>query len=196
MDCGISHQTKPVRKPAQSHRHSRENHFRDPVQFQRKSEDVSIDTDPGSRDELLQCRRQSKQRRVPLARQVIQASIWVLVPLSLPRNHAMATPQIRTNPEIITFPYVTEPLTISTRHDISSTHGSVTIEKLAHPDRQSRSQDATNRKKEKTLCLFFIFFFSSAFILVPPRGTCQRVGCHFLQWHNVGGWGCGVLGWR
>ncbi len=130
---------------------------------------MSIDTDPDFRHELLQCRHQSKQRRVPLTRQVIQASVWVSVPLSLPRNHAMATPQIRTNPEIITFTYVTEPLTISTRHGISSTHGSVTIWKVAHPDRQSRSQDATNKKREKTLRLFFIFFFSSAFILVPPR---------------------------
>ena len=141
---------------------------------------MSIDTDPGSRDKLLQCRRQPTQRRVPLAKQVIQASVWVSVPLSLPRNHAMATPQIRTNPEIITFTYVTEPLTISTRHGISSTHGSVTIWKVAHPDRQSRSQDATNKKREKTLRLFFYFLFSSAFILVPPRGTCQGVGCHFF----------------
>lgn len=137
---------------------------------------MSIDTDPGSHDELLQCRHQSTQRRVPLARQVIQASVWVSVPLSLPRNHAMATPQIQTNPEIITFPYVTEPLTISTRHGISSTHGSVTIWKVAHPDRQSRSQDATNRKREKTLRLFFYFLFSSAFILVPPAGLVKGLG--------------------
>ena len=88
----------------------------------------------------------------------------------------MATPQIRTNPEIITFTYVTEPLTISTRHGISSTHGSVTIWKVAHPDRQSRSQDATNRKKEKTLRLFFYFLFSSAFILVPPAGLVKGLG--------------------
>ena len=138
---------------------------------------MSIDTNPGFRHDLLQCRHQSKQRRVPLTRKVIQASVWVSVPLSLPRNHAMATPQIRTNPETITFPYVTEPLTISTRHGISSTHGSVTIWKVAHPDRQSRSQDATNRKKEKTLRLFFIFFFF-CFYSSPPRGTCQGVGCH------------------
>ena len=88
----------------------------------------------------------------------------------------MATPQIRTNPETITFPYVTEPLTISTRHGISSTHGSVTIWKVAHPDRQSRPQDATNRKREKTLRLFFIFFFFSAFILVPPAGLVKGLG--------------------
>ena len=141
---------------------------------------MSIDTDPGSRHELLQCRHQSKQRRVPLARQVNQASIWVSVPLSLPRNHAMATPQIRTNPEIITFDYVSKPLTISTRHGISSTHGSVTIWKVAHPDRQSRSQDATNKKREKTLRLFFYFLFFFCFYSSPPRGTCQGVGCHFF----------------
>ena len=163
MDCGISPQTKPVHRLAQSHQHSHENHFRDPVQFRRKSENVSIDTDPDSRDELLQCRHQSTQRRVPLERQVIQASVWVSVPLSLPRNHAMTTPQIRRKPLTDQNSLCNNPLTISTGHGISSTHGSVTIWKVAHPDRQSRSQDATNKKREKTLRLFFIFFFSPAF---------------------------------
>ena len=180
MDCGISPQTKPVRNVAHSHGKSYENQSVDPVRFWRNSEDVSIDTDPGFRHELLQCRHQSKQRRVPLTRQVIQASVWVSVPLSLPRNHAMATPQIRRKPLTDQNSLCNNPLTISTRHGISSTHGSVTIWKVAHPDRQSRSQDATNRKKEKTLRLFFIFFFFSAFSLVPPRGTCQGVGCHFF----------------
>ena len=176
----ISPQTKPVRRLAQSHRHSRENQFRDPVQFRRKSENVSIDTDPGFRHELLQCRHQSTQRRVPLARQVIQASVWVSVPLSLTRNHAMATLQIRRKPLTHQNSLCNNPLTISTRHGISSTHGSVTIWKVAHPDRQSRSQNATNRKKEKTLRLFFIFFFFFCFYSSPPRGTCQGVGCHFF----------------
>ena len=141
---------------------------------------MSIDTDSGSRHELLQCRHQSKQRRVPLAaRAVNQASIWVSVPLSLPWIHAMATLQIRRKPVTHQNSLCNNPLTISTRHGISSTHGSVTIWKVAHPDRQSRSQDATNKKREKTLRLFFYFLFSSAFILVPPAGLVKGLGATF-----------------
>ena len=160
MDCGISHPNKPVQYLAQHRWQSHENQFRDVVRFWRNSEDVSIDTDSGSRHELLQCRHQSKQRRVPLAaRAVNQASIWVSVPLSLPWIHAMTTLQIRRKPVTHQNSLCNNPLTISTRHGISSTHGSVTIWKVAHPDRQSRPQDATNKKREKTLRLFFISFF-------------------------------------
>ena len=91
----------------------------------------------------------------------------------------MATPQIQRKPVTHQNSLCNNPLTISTRHGISSTHGSVTIWKVAHPDRQSRPQDATNRKKEKTLRLFFLFSFFSAFILVPPAGLVKGLGATF-----------------
>jgi len=101
----------------------------------------------------------------------------------------MATPQIRRKPLTDQNSLCDNPLTINTRHGISSTHGSVTIEKLAHSDRQSRSQDATNRKKEKTLCLFLFSFFSSAFILVPPAGLVKGLGATFSNGTTCGGVG-------
>jgi len=85
----------------------------------------------------------------------------------------MATPQIRRKPLTDQNLLCDNSLTINTRHGISSTHGSVTIWKVAHPDRQSRSQDATNRKREKTLRLFIFLLFFSIFILVSLAGLVK-----------------------
>jgi hypothetical protein len=132
MDCGISHPSKPVQYLAQHRWQSHENRTRDLVRF------------------VPTASKQNEAERAWLV-------CWPAV--SLPWIPAMATPQIRRKPLTHQTSLCNNLLTISTRHGISSTHGSVTIWKVAHSDRQSRSQDATNRKREKTLRLFFIFFF-------------------------------------
>lgn len=101
--------------------------------------------------------------------------VWPAV--SLPEIPEMATLQIRKKPETYQINLCDKPLTISTRHGISNIHGSVTIQKVAHTDRQSRSQHDTNRKGEKTLFSFLFFFFSYSSLL---RETCRGIVCHFF----------------
>jgi hypothetical protein len=70
-----------------------------------------------------------------------------------------------------------KPLTISTRHGISSTHENVTIKKVAHRIPNEIPRDDTIEKERKGTYFFFYFlsflFLFSFFILfsLPPR--CQ-----------------------
>lgn len=66
----------------------------------------------------------------------------------MPQIPPMATPQIRRNSETHQINLCDKPLTIDTRHGISSTHENVTIEKLAHRLSSDASRDATQKKRD------------------------------------------------
>jgi hypothetical protein len=139
----------------------------------------------------------SRSRRIAVNRiemiwnRMGMTGVWPVV--SLPEIPAMATLQIRRKSETYQINLCDKPLTISTRHGISSIHGSVTIQKVAHTDRQSRSQHDTNRKGER-LYIFLFSFFSFFLILVSSARLVEGLCATFSSGTTYERIGNNVLG--